>query len=309
MAELILHHYPNSPFAEKIRLILGTKKLAWRSVHIPMIMPKPDLTALTGGYRRTPVLQIGADIYCDTALMCDVLEQLAPTPALYLADGKGLARLVAQWADTALFMVAMAYNFQPRGAAAMFPDPEQLKIFAQDRAAMRNNAPRMPAAEATGTYKSYLRRIASMLESQPFLLGTTPCLADFSVYHPLWFTRHRVPLLAGILEATPEILQWMDRISAIGHGEFAAMKAEDAIEAARKAEPAALAHEVFQDEHGIALGSDVVIAADSFGMEPTAGQLIAATRTRYTVRRSDARAGTVHVHFPRIGFNLRPAEA
>ena len=56
--ELILHHYAMSPFAEKIRAILGYKGLSWRSVDIPVVMPKPDLTALTGGYRKTPVLQI-----------------------------------------------------------------------------------------------------------------------------------------------------------------------------------------------------------------------------------------------------------
>lgn len=307
MAELILHHYPESPFAEKIRLILGAKKLAWRSVRMPMIMPKPDLVALTGGYRRTPVLQIGADVYCDTALISDVLEHLAPAPALYPPTDKGLARVLAQWADTTLFAVAMAYNFQPKGAMAMFPDPEQLKIFAQDRAAMRNNAPRMPPADATGAYKSYLRRIASMLEAKAYLLGAAPCLADFSVYHALWFTCTRVPALAGILDATPEVLQWMDRIAAIGHGEFAKMTADEAIAVAAKAEPAALAGEVFQDEHGLALGSEVVIAADAFGTEPTAGQLVAATRTRYTLRRHDARAGTVHVHFPRLGFHLKQA--
>ena len=71
MADLILHHYPTSPFAEKVRLVLGYKNLAWKSVVIPQIMPKPDLQALTGGYRKTPVLQIGADIYCDTALIAD----------------------------------------------------------------------------------------------------------------------------------------------------------------------------------------------------------------------------------------------
>ncbi len=75
MSELILHHYPTSLFAEKARLMLGFKGLTWRSVTIPSIMPKPDLTALTGGYRRTPVLQAGADIYCDTALMARRLEQ------------------------------------------------------------------------------------------------------------------------------------------------------------------------------------------------------------------------------------------
>ena len=48
MHELILHHYPTSPFAEKARLMLGFKQLSWRSVMIPPVMPKPDLTALTG---------------------------------------------------------------------------------------------------------------------------------------------------------------------------------------------------------------------------------------------------------------------
>lgn len=76
--------------------------------------------------------------------------------------------MLAQWADTTLFQVAMAYNFQPAGASHLFPDAERLKIFAADRAAMRNNAPRMPPADATAAYKSYLRRIASMLEQQPF---------------------------------------------------------------------------------------------------------------------------------------------
>jgi glutathione S-transferase len=64
-------------------------------------------------------------------------------------------------------------------------------------------------------------------------------------------------------------------------------------------------NDVFQDEHGIALGSAVVIAADNFGLEPTVGELIAATRHRYTLRRTDDRAGTVHVHFPRVGFTLK----
>jgi hypothetical protein len=53
------------------------------------------------------------------------------------------------------------------------------------------------------------------------------------------------------------------------------------------------------------LGSPVVIAADNFGLEPTEGELVAATRTRFTLRRSDERAGTVLVHFPRLGFTLK----
>ena len=51
------------------------------------------------------------------------------------------------------------------------------------------------------------------------------------------------------------------------------------------------------------------IAAESFGAETTAGELVAATASRYTLRRTDARAGTVHVHFPRVGYVLRKAES
>ena len=308
---MILHHYPASPFAEKIRAILGFKQLNWQSVMIPSVMPKPDLMPLTGGYRKTPVLQIGADVYCDTALICDVLEHLAPTPSLYNHAPKGLVRSLAQWADTLLFPVAMAYNFQPQGAAQVMASftPETVKVFAADRPAMRGGGARMHHAEGTGMYKSHLRRIASMLEGQTFLLGDQPCLADFSVYHSLWFTRVQVPSLAGIFDATPAVTAWADRMASFGHGQMTAITAEAALQTAKGATPQALVDDFFQDEHGIPLGSQVTIAAESFGTEPTAGELLAATRTRYTLRRQDDRVGTVHVHFPRMGFVMKKVDA
>ncbi|MEO1334102.1 MAG: glutathione S-transferase N-terminal domain-containing protein, partial [Myxococcota bacterium] len=63
---IILHQFERSPYSEKIRLALRIKNLDWVGVDVPVILPKPDLMPLTGGYRRTPVLQVGADIYCDT---------------------------------------------------------------------------------------------------------------------------------------------------------------------------------------------------------------------------------------------------
>jgi glutathione S-transferase len=197
MSDLILHHYPSSPFSEKIRLILGYKQLAWKSVIIPQIMPKPDVVALTGGYRKTPFLQIGADIYCDSALICDVLEHRQPTPTLYPKDQKGLARIVAQWADEKLFWAAMAWNFSPKGAAQMFggsPDAPveqwglKAKVFGDDRAKMRVGMPRLPAPDAAAAYRSYLRRLSDMLEGQTFLLGSAQrgrlCRLPPAVVHP-----------------------------------------------------------------------------------------------------------------------------
>ena len=307
MSELILHHYPMSPFAEKIRRILAWKKLPWTSVIIPNIMPKPDVVALTGGYRKTPLLQIGADIYCDTALICDVLEHLQPQPALYPEHGKGLARTLAQWADTTLFWTAMAHNFSPAGAVQLFPgaSPESVKTFADDRSKMRSGLPRMRPADATPAYRSYLRRVATMLDGQDYLLGAQPSVADFAVYHPLWFTRVQTPAMAHVLDATPSVLRWMDRIAAVADAPSQEMDSGQALSIAMASTPKAVHQEVFQDEHGVALGSQVSIAGESFGPEASVGELVAATRLHYTLCRTDPRAGTVHVHIPRIGYSMR----
>jgi len=315
MPDLILHHYPSSPFSEKIRLVLGYKKLGWKSVVIPAIMPKPDVLALTGGYRKTPFLQVGADIYCDSALICDVLEHVQPEPTLYPPHLKGVSRVFAQWADTTLFWAAMAYNLQPKGAAQVFAKapPEAAKAFSEDRKAMASNMVRLRAGDATSAYRSYLRRIAHMAEEHDFLFGTDPCVADFAAYHSAWYTRVQVPLLADILKATPAVAEWMDRIAAIGHGGMDKLNAADAITVAHSAEPMPpgqnlLVDSAFQDDHGIPLGTRVTVTAETFGPEPTEGVLLAATRTHYTLQREDPRAGVVHVHFPRIGYVLRKVE-
>src|SRR5215475_10042454 len=108
---IILHHFDRSPFSEKIRVVFGYKALSWRSVRIPLIMPKADLMPLTGGYRRTPVMQIGADVYCDTECIAAEIERRHPQPTLYPANSRALAGVVAGWVGSALFPVAVGYPF------------------------------------------------------------------------------------------------------------------------------------------------------------------------------------------------------
>ena len=316
MPELILHHYARSPFSEKVRLVLGFKKLKWHSVTVPAIMPKPDVVALTGGYRRTPFLQVGADIYCDTSLICDVLEHVQPEPTLYPAHLKGVSRIFAQWADGILFWAAMAHNLGPKGAQHVFAGapPEAMKAFGDDRKAMSANLVRLRPGDATSAYRSYLRRIAHMVEEHDFLFGMDPCIADFAAYHSLWYTRVQVPPMADVLAATPAVGEWMDRVAAIGHGIPEKMDSSSAIEVAMRAEPLPateklLIDSAFQDDHGIPLGTRVTITPESFGTEATEGVLIAATRTHYSLEREGDRVGRVHVHFPRTGYVLRAAGA
>jgi glutathione S-transferase len=258
------------------------------------------------------VLQVGSDVYCDTALIADVLEHIAPSPTLYPEPEKGMSRILAQWADGTLFWAAMAWNLQPRGAAEVFAGmpPEAAKAFAEDRGKMSaSGMARLRPADAAAAYKSYLRRLSDMLDDKPFLLGEVPCIADFSAYHPLWYTR-RIAAVKDILDLTPAVVDWMERIAAIGHGASSPMTAEEAlaVSTSTSAPHSLLSESTFQDDHGIALGSQVTIRAETFGQEEAAGELVAASRMHFTLRRVDARAGTVHVHFPRIGYVLKLAE-
>jgi glutathione S-transferase len=304
MDELILHHYPMSPFAEKARLMLGFKQLRWRSVLIPPVMPKPDVVALTGGYRKTPVLQIGADVYCDTALIASVLEARQPSPTLYPASAP-LAVPLAQWADSTLFAAAVSWAMQPAGVAAVLGEqpPEVLKAFATDRAAMRANAPRPTLADATAQLKQHLSAIAAQLQQGgPWLFGAAPSIADFSAGHCLWFIRLARPV-AHLLDDYPPIGPWLDRLFAIGHHGSTAMSSTEALTVA----VGATAHAPTAVETGLGFeaGQAVTVAATDYGVDPVAGTLVGLSQMEAVLQRVDARAGTVHVHFPRFGFQIR----
>lgn len=302
---MILHHYPNSPFAEKIRLIFGFKSAHWASVIIPSIMPKPDVIALTGGYRKTPIMQMGADIFCDTALIAEVIESQKPTPTLYPKGVAGGSRILAQWADATLFWTMIPYTMQPEGLAHMFAGvaPEQVKAFGEDRNSFRANMPRMRPAEAQATLTLYLQRLQDMLGEQRFFFGEHASIADFSVYHNLWFMLRGGPV-ARILDLFPALGAFRERMRAFGHGTAEQLSSLEALSIARQSAPAPSTG-LSGDTHGFALGEKVVIAATDTGVDPVEGTLYGATGDRLSIARTDPRAGDVVVHFPRIGFEMR----
>ena len=309
MPELIFHHYPISPFAEKIRMVFGLKGLTWRSVMIPPIMPKPDVVALTGGYRKTPILQIGADVYCDTALIARVFDDLQPAPALYPASAP-LAGPLAQWADSTWFFCAAAWAMQPAGAAHILGgqaglSPQVMQTFGKDRAAA--GFKRTPLAEAGAQLRQHLQAFDNQLASGgPWLLGSAVSIADFAVAHPLWFIRQAAPV-AGILAPYAHVNAWLDRLAALGQGQSQAMDSGQALAVAAAAR--SHAPSIVEPEAGLAAGDAVTVAATDYGTDPVAGSLVGLSPSESVLRRTDPRAGTVHVHFPRAGFQIKKETA
>lgn len=308
MDELILHHYPASPFSEKVRLVLGFKGLRWRSVTVPVMLPKPDVVALTGGYRRTPFLQIGADVYCDTALMCRVIDRLAPQPPLLPAASAGLAPILAQWADSALFWAAVPLTIQLGGPAGILPDasPEFLKAFAADRAAMAAGLRRPGPHDARAHLANYLQWLEKTVgDGRRFVLGDEPCIADFSIAQSLWFIRLSPKVAAQLLPPYPKLIGWFDRVAAFGRGAQGEMSSADALAVSAAAQRHAPC--TVDPTLGFDAGSEVTVNALDYGADPVAGTLVGLTLEEVVVERRDDRAGLVHVHFPRIGYQVKAA--
>ena len=307
MSELILHHYPTSLFAEKARLMLGFKGLSWRSVTIPSIMPKPDLTALTGGYRRTPVLQVGADIYCDTALMARRLEQEKASPAFYPEGQEFTVASLAAWGDSVLFMHAVSLVFQPESLAVRFAKvpPEAAKAFVADRSSLftGGSATRLSAEQAKHQWPALMARLELQLSRNGDFLFGEPSIADFSVAHTLWFLK-QTPVTAPFVDNYPGVSAWLGRVLGFGHGAHSDLTSAEAIEIARNATPAALPEEAFVDPNGFKAGDQVAISATDYGVDSVEGELVFAGTEELILRREDDRAGMVHVHFPRLGFKI-----
>jgi glutathione S-transferase len=301
---LILHHYDFSNFAEKARLMLGFKKLAWAAVTQPPILPKPKLVPLTGGYRRIPVLQDGADLWCDTRLIALELERRVPAPTLFPTASRGHAEAIAWWAEHQ-FMRPMALFVSGINADHM---PEGLH---EDRARLHGlPAPSIEAVRKAAERNRHLVRpqlawLAAMLgDGRPYLLGAEPCIADFAAYHVVWFLRGRHIDCRAELEPHPKLIAWRDRMAAIGHGARKEMDPDEALAIARAATPAPSPPS--QPQAGDPRpGARARVRPGDNARDWVEGEVVFINAELIALRRIDPQLGEICVRFPRLGYDWR----
>jgi glutathione S-transferase len=297
MTEIILHHYEMSPYSEKIRVAFGIKRLDWWSVQIPWIMPKPELMPLTGGYRKTPVMQIGADIYCDTQLILREIDRRWPESALNAELGLGDA--LGWWAEKALFTPAVIVVFAAIDLPESFKqDRAKFSGRTFDPAAMKAMLPHQ--RDQLRAHFDWLDR--TLADGRRFLLGDTPGTPDLAAYHCVWFLRRKVGDATAPLAEFKRLLAWADRMAAFGHGQRSEMTAATALDVARTATPSPVADPVPEDSAGRQPGEKVTVTPDDTGREPVAGEIVRSDAQEIVIRRTDPWVGDVHVHFPRAGF-------
>jgi glutathione S-transferase len=305
MTDIILHHYDVSPFSEKVRLLFGLKKLAWKSVIQPVIMPKPDLIPLTGGYRKIPVMQIGADVFCDSQVIMAEIERRAPEPKASL----GPSFAINLWADRLFFQTTIPVLFGQMEEGQLDP------AFIEDRTKLSGQPFNIAAMKAaSGLMKGPWRAQCAWLEQAlatsggDWLFGTHPSIGDFSAYMNFWFLGGAQPATVdALLEGMPKVQAWRKRVAAIGHGQRTNITPADALAVAKAAEPAITVPHDPNDPSGIKPGEAAVVMADDYGRDPLAGKLVAANQDRVIIARTDPQLGRLHLHVPRMGFILMRA--
>ena len=297
MTGSILHHDEASPFSQKVRCFLGRKGLAWSSVITANMMPKPDLTPLTGGYRRAPVMQIGADVYCDTQVILAEIERRAPNPPAVT----GLDWAVNFWADRLFFQATVPVIFGEIGDAvpqAFLDDREKLSGRPFDIKAMK-----AAAGVMRPQWRAHAAWVDQGLASAPYLSGAKPGLADVAAFmNIIWLSRATPQVAESLMAGLTRLPEWVAAMGAMGEGVRTEMAGRVALEISRDTQPGLPPAHDPADPTGLAPGTHVTVMADDYGRDPIAGTLVAATADRLVIRRDSADLGALHIHFPRAGY-------
>ncbi|MGB7184819.1 MAG: glutathione S-transferase family protein [Burkholderiaceae bacterium] len=304
MSEITLHHYELSPFSEKVRTAFGYKGLSWRSADVAPVPPRPLLSALTGGYRRIPVMQIGADVYCDTNVILAALDRLYPEPSLYPPGSEGVARGVGfawerqMWIPTIGVLVHFIGEHLP---------PEFIKDRKEgylgidiSKEAM---APQLPVH--LQFVRAQLDWLKQALSQRPYLFGDKLSAADLACWQTIFLLRKNCPPEVDALLGLASLTAWYDKIASIGHGTHTPISSEDALAQAKSATPLPVTHiEANADPDGVQSGQTVVVTPDDNARVPVEGTLVAADSSEIIVRCTNPEAGDIHIHFPRLGFTI-----
>jgi glutathione S-transferase len=304
-APIILHHFDQSPFSEKVRIVFGLKNLAWTSVRISRIMPRPDLMPLTGGYRRTPVMQIGADIYCDTQCILRELERRFPEPSLLPAGSQGFGWASAMWTDRSFFQNTVNLVFgslADKVPADFIADREKLRGAKFDVAAMTALIPQM-----RDQFRAHVQWIDAQLgDGREWMGGDQPGLCDVNAYMNLWYVRANLAGADDRLAEFGHARAWEARMRGIGHGRSCEISSAEALDIAARAAPTTAELADPFDPNGRKPGDRVEVTPDDYGKVKVSGEIVALSSQHIAIRRHDPQAGEVVVHFPRAGFLVTP---
>lgn len=193
---LELYQFEASHYSEKIRLVLDYKQLSYKPIEVSPGLGQIDLYRLSG-QRQVPVLKDGDEIVPGSSAIARYLDSKYPERPLIPLDRqqKGLCLMMEAWADESIGPNARkamigAFNQHPNFRTALLPisTPELVKNVVSavpgDVLNLLGTGVGL-GADAIKSAMEILRRdleaACLILETQPYLCGDEPTLADFAL--------------------------------------------------------------------------------------------------------------------------------
>ena len=304
MTDLILHHYPQSPVAQKIRFSLGIAAANWHSVEIPRLPPKPLLMPLTANYRRVPVLQIGADIHCDSQNIIRAMASVGHAEALFPDGCVGQAMALAGWVETAMFNLAVQIVI----TSAIDTAPPE---FIADRKGLyfepNWTEARMKAAlpAAILQLQAHLAWTDDMLSATGFAIGSALSYADAAIAYIAWFLKGRWEDGAALLAPFRHVCALEEMLVDRGSGNAVEMTAQAALAVARTHNPVSPTGVNVGFDAGFQVGQQVMLHQRGTTADPDIfGSLRYLDDTRVSIDHDSPQTLSVAVHFPVAGYVL-----
>ena len=299
----ILYHYLASPYSEKLRLALGVTGIQWGSVIVPAQPPRPSLDIFLSGYRRIPVLQIGAHFYCDSALAFDALagvsDRLKPAGPLSKAD-----ELLRRHAEDRIFFAVIVAASPISVLRLLAQDLGLFGVFRflKDRSGMMKGSTveKLSQRAAARLVEDFVMQLNGLLKQDQFLGGAHAGYLDLCCYHPLWMAS---VINRETLSALPPMVQaWMRRIAALGHGRSVLVSERQIYDR--------VTGDRFQDFVGelsgaFARDSLVSVRPTDYARDSTEGHLVFMDEHQCVIKRNLPSGDAVFLHFPISGFEVR----
>ncbi|KAG1151845.1 hypothetical protein G6F37_001620 [Rhizopus arrhizus] len=314
---IILHWYSLSPFAQKVRWALNFKKVEYKLVEIPILEPRPERRPIDGGYRKTPILQIGNHTFCDSKAIFAELERRFPEPSFYPAGPQNepteaKVKSLARWLDSTFFMTVGSQVPVDVLDDAFLKDRQEFSGRPFERQKLKFTAPYMRHS-LKSEFELLQTIFAERSESgKRWALGTDQLsLLDLHVAMNTWFMsaligsewiQKEFPLLAGHLQKTLTAISFEDADSKDK------LVPEEAIEIAKK-EKIELVESKHDGSLPIELGELVAVIPTDMGVIPSTGKLVYSTTSETVIEHQDeTHKSIVYIHFPVNGFVVIPLQ-
>lgn len=300
---IILHHTPRSPFSEKVRLMLDLSNKEWMHVQAPVHSNKRTIQKIfVEGYsRRIPLLQIGADIYCDSSAISDQLAVSTGIPEYSkenLSDYRDFTIELEEKGFTAFFVSIP----QKQLLSAYFKD-YSLKDFygfvAGRVGSFKGVDMPKPNTEAEMQKKEkYLNTCEEMLNTSKYLISNKkPTQTDFVLYHLVWYSLKAN--VTDLFDGRPNIKKWYLGMKAGRKPLPKEISGKESLMIAKDSKPQAIPKEM---QVGPMIGREVSLIPDDVsgpGTLAVTGIVVGEDDQKVILKRETKETGIIHIHFPK----------